>query len=173
MRTKLATAILTTLCLAIALAAFSAAVADEKGGVDDSLRALGYTIVPLRKTATNEFEVTATLNGGKSISLLVSFQAYTTIFNTQRLDEIGVKYEKTGREFEVNGDDGDMFMLRTDSTTIGDGKIGQEEIMCIDFSEFSAFDDYRVTGMLGRDFLIKYNAIIDFANQKLYLKTRN
>jgi hypothetical protein len=171
MDTKLATTLLGTLSIILALAAFSPAAAQDKGA-DDALRAMGYTVVPLRKTATNEFEVTATLNGSKSISLLVSFQSYTTIFNIQRLDEIGIKYEKTGREFEVNGDDGDMFMLRTDSTTIGDGKIGQEEIMCIDFSEFGVFDDYRVTGILGRDFLIKYNAIIDFANQKLYLKTR-
>lgn len=172
MKTKLVTGAIIVLCLILAFSAFSAAEPGDNKGVDEALRALGYTTVPLRKTATNEFEVTATLNGNKSITMILSFQATSTILNTERLDELGIKYEKTGQDFEVNGDSDPLYAMRTDSTTIGDGKIGQEEIMCINFSEFSVFDEYRVTGILGREFLSKYNAIIDFANQKLYLKTK-
>lgn len=172
MKTKLFFGAIVTLSLALALSALSVASPGDNPGVDESLRGLGYTIVPLRKTATNEFEVTAMLNGGKTITMMLSFHSFNTIFNTQRLKELGVALEETGREFEVNGDSDDLFVVRTDSISIGDGKLGQEEIMCIDFSEYSVFNEYRVTGILGRDFLLKYAAIVDFANQKLYIKTK-
>jgi hypothetical protein len=173
MKTKLIVAAIIAVCLPLAVSTFhvTAAPPGDNAAVDNALHNLGYTTIRLRKTAMNEFEVNATLNDGKPISLLLNFQAITTIFNTKRMDEIGIKYEKTGREFSVNGDEDDLYMVQSDSITIGDGKIGSEEIMSIDFDEFKAFDDYHVTGILGRDFLIKYNAIIDFSNQKLYLKT--
>jgi len=172
MNKKLLIGAIIAVSLPLAFSTFTPAAPGGNSEVDDALRTLGYTTVPLRKTAENEFEVEATLNGNKPITMILSFQATTTIFNTQKLEELGLKFEKTGREFEVNGDRDDMYAIRTDSINIGDGKLGREEIMCIDFSEFSVFEDYRVTGILGRDFLIKYNAMVDFANQKLYLKTK-
>lgn len=152
-------------------APFQASPPRDNAAVVSALKDLGYTAIPLRKTALNEFEVDAKLNGDKSISLLLSFQAVNTIFNTERLDELGVKYQKSGQKFEVNRDKDDLYFVRTDSINVGDGKIGPEELYALEFSEFDAFEDYRVTGILGRDFMIKYNAIVDFADQKLYLKT--
>ncbi|MEP7219932.1 MAG: hypothetical protein ABI876_13500 [Bacteroidota bacterium] len=32
--------------------------------------------------------------------------------------------------------------------------------------------EYRVAGIPGKDFLNTHNAIIDFANQKLYIETK-
>jgi hypothetical protein len=172
MKTKFFAGVIVVALLALAISTFHAAPAGDNMAVDTALRNLGYTSIRLRKTAMNEFEVDATVNGSKSIPMLLSFQAINTIFNTQRLTELGIKYEKAGQEFEVNGDEDDLYVVRTDSINISDGKIGPEEVMCIDFNEFSAFRDYRVSGILGRDFLIKYDAIIDFADQKLFLKTK-
>lgn len=171
MKTKRSIGLLAAVCAMLALSSITSASPDNTD-LEKALSGLGYTAVPLRKTALNSFEVNATLNGNKPITMLVSFQAVNTLFNTKKLDEMGIKYEKAGQEFVVNDDKDDLYIIRTDSINIGTGKLASEEIMCIDYSEFSAFDDYRVTGILGRDFLIKYNAIIDFADQKLYLKTK-
>ena len=157
--------------LLLAISPFYASPPGDNPLIDEALTELGYTTVRLRKTAFNEYEVNAVLNGDKPITLLLSFQATNTIFNAEKLKSKGVGYEETGQEFEVNGDDDDLYVVRTDSINIGDGKIGSEELYCIKFKKFDAFEDYRVDGILGRDFLIKYNAILDFANQKLYIKT--
>ncbi|MCB0710691.1 MAG: hypothetical protein KDD67_00025 [Ignavibacteriae bacterium] len=135
-----------------------------------AMQQLGYTAVELRKNVQHEFEVEAKLNGDKKITMILSFQATNTIFNTERLDEMGVKYQKTGQKFEVNGDKDDLYAVRTDSINIGNGKIGPEELHCLEFDEFDVFEDYRVTGILGRDFLLKHHAVIDFADQMLYIK---
>lgn len=157
--------------LLLGISPFYATPPSDDALVGEALSELGYTTIRLRKTAFNEYEVDAMLNGDKKITMLLSFQATSTIFNTDQLKKLGVPFEKTGREFEVNGDDDDLYVVRTDSITIGDGTIGPEELYSIEFDEFDAFEDYRVTGILGRDFLLKYNAILDFANQKLYIKT--
>jgi hypothetical protein len=172
MKTKLIAGVIIVACLMLAISTFQAAPPVDNQPLEKALQELGYTGIRLRKTATNQFEIDATVNGSKPIPMLLSFQAVNTIFNTQRMKELGLNFEKAGQEFEVSGDRDELYVLRTDSIKIGDGKIGPEEVMCIDFSEFSAFEDYRVSGMLGRDFLIKYNAIIDFSDQKLYLKTK-
>lgn len=170
----------TTLCIAVLIAggilfSISNFYATPPGGdsaaVDAALHTLGYTTIRLRKTVANEFEVNATLNGNKPITLLINFQTGNSLFNTKRLEDLGIEFEKTGQEFEINGDRDNVAMLRTDSIAIGEARIGPEEIMSVDFDEFRFLEDYRVTGIIGRDFLIKYNALFDFANQKLYLKT--
>lgn len=172
MNRKLLAGALLAIGLCVVLVTFTTATPGDDSATETALRNLGYTVVPIRKTALNSYEVKGKLNGDKPLELILSFQAVNTIFNTKRLDEMGVKYESAGQKFEVNGDSDELYVVRTDSIQIGDGKLGAEEIMCVNFSEFEAFDQYRVGGILGRDFLIKYNALIDFANQKLYLKTK-
>ena len=167
-------ALATLLLLVILVRPFTAAPAPEPRPateeVTEAMRALGYTAVPLRKNAMNEYEVEAFLNGDKKITMLINFQGTSTIFNTQELDKLGVKYEKTDQDFEVNGDSDDLYTVLTDSINIGDGKIGSEELFCIKFKEFDVFKSTRTTAMLGREFLLKHHAVLDFANQVLYIK---
>ncbi len=139
--------------------------------LDESLTALGYTIIPLRKTAMNEYEVEAVVNGDKKVTLELSFQATSTMLDTEALEEIGLEYEETGQEFQIGRDREDLYVVQTDSMTIGNGRIGPEELFAIEFDDFDALEDSRVDGMLGREFLIKYGAIMDFSEQKLYIKT--
>lgn len=140
--------------------------------LDEALGALGYTVVPLRKTALNEYELEATINGSKKITLEVSFQSVSTLLDTETLEELGLEYEETGQEFRIGRDEEDAYVVRTDSMNIGNGRIGPEELFAIEFDEFDAFEDSRVGGILGREFLIKYSAVMDFADNKLYIKTR-
>ena len=143
----------------------------DSAEVDEALSALGYSIVPLRKTAMNEYEVEAIINGDKKVTLELSFQATSTMLDTETLEEIGLDYEETGQEFQIGRDKEDLYVVETDSMSIGNGRIGPEELFAIEFDEFDALEDSRVGGMLGREFLIKYGAIMDFAEQKLYIKT--
>jgi hypothetical protein len=158
------------LCLVALATSFQFAAAGDTKAVEATLRSLGYSTIPLRKTATNEYEMDATLNGNKKITLLLSFHASSTIFDTDKIAALGVEATETNQTFEVNGDEDNVFVVRTDSINIGDGRIGPEELMSIKFREFEAFEDYRVTGILGRDFLVKHDALLDLGNQKLYLK---
>lgn len=146
--------------------------ATPQASVEDALAQVNYTAVPLRKNVQNEYEVKARINGSKEIDMLLSFQITQTMFDIKALDELGVEYYETNQEYTINNDEETLYATRTDSINIGKGKIGPEEIYCVEFSEFDALDYYRVGGILGRDFLIKYNALIDFGEQKLYLRTR-
>src|SRR5690606_1539416 len=73
------------------------------GSVDESLSALVYTIIPLRKTAMNEYEIEAMINGTKKITLQLNFRMESTLLDTETLEEIGMKYEKTGQDFQMGG----------------------------------------------------------------------
>jgi hypothetical protein len=158
------------LCLLAIATTFQFATAGDNKELETTLRSLGYSTIGLRKTASNEYELDATLNGNKKITLLLSFHAPNTIFDTDKIRALGVEATETSQTFEVNGDEDNVFVVRTDSISIGDGRIGPEELLSIKFKEFSAFEDYRVTGILGRDFLVKHDALLDLGNQKLYLK---
>ena len=139
--------------------------------LDEALASLGYMIIPMRKTAMNEYELEAVINGDKKITLEVSLQSTTTILDSETLDELGLEYDETGQEFRIGGDEEDLMVVRTDSMTIGNGRIGPEELFVIEFDDFDALEDSRVGGILGREFLVKYGAIMDFAENKLYIKT--
>ena len=142
----------------------------EDQSVDAALKGLGYTIIPLRKTALNEYEMEATINGANRITVQLNFQMTSTLLDVEAMKDIGMKYDKAGQEFQMGGDKEDLYVVRTDSMNIGDGRIGPEEIFAVEFDEFDVLEDSRIDGILGREFLIKHKAIMDFAEQKLYIK---
>ncbi len=142
----------------------------EGESVDAALKGLGYTIIPLRKTALNEYEMEATINGSKKITVQLNFQMTSTLLDLETMKDIGMTYDEAGQEFQMGGDKDDLYVVRTDSINIGDGRIGPEEIFAVEFDEFDVLEDSRVGGILGREFLIKHKAIMDFAEQKLYIR---
>jgi hypothetical protein len=56
---------------------------------------------------------------------------------------------------------------------IADENMGPIKMALVDFShinkEYSKFTDKKVIGLIGSDFLVKYNATIDFKNKELTL----
>lgn len=131
----------------------------------------GYTYVSLKKNLGNNYEVKAKINGGKEVTLVLNFNFSDTFLSKEVLDATGIKYKKTNRTYQINDDEEDIYKTTVDSINIGNGKTGEEEILVLDFSEFDALENSDAAGVLGNNFLVKYHAIFDYQNQRLYLKT--
>src|SRR5690606_22263652 len=139
--------------------------------LETALAELGFSSVRLRKNLSNEYELKATMNGTKEMDVLINFQFTQSLFNTEVLDRIGMPYQETGQEFNMNGDEDDMYSVKVDSLSIGGASVGAQEIMSINFSEFDILEDYRVGGIIGRDFLLSNKVLIDFGDQKLFVRS--
>jgi predicted aspartyl protease len=137
----------------------------------EALSELGYSSVELRQNLRNEFEVKGLINGNKEITMILNFEWTSSIFDKEKMDELGIEYWETNQEFRLNNDEEESYAATIDSINIGSGIIKAIDIMVIEFEEFDFLEYTRAGGIIGRDFLIKYNAIFDISNQVLYLKT--
>jgi len=131
----------------------------------------GYTYVSLKKNINNDYEVRAKINGSKEVTLVVNFNFSETFLSKEFMDMMDIPYKKMNRKYQINDDEDDLFKTTVDSINIGNGKTPEEELLVLDFEEFDYLNSTDAAGLLGKDFLIKYHAIFDFPNQRLFLKT--
>lgn len=166
---------MTFLFLLFSLLMVSPISSDSSGGSQEDLRQalkkLGYSSIGLKQNIENQFEVKGSINGTKEITLIINFSWPNTLFDKQKLDELNIECFETGRSYSLNGDEEDMYATTIDSLNIGDGKIAAMDIMAVEYEEYDFLEYTRAAGILGRDFLLKHNAILDYGNQVLYLKT--
>lgn len=144
---------------------------DLENSVKKSLSDLGFTSIGLRQNIMNQFEVKAKINGKHELTLIINFSLPKTIFDKRKLDDLGVETFETNQVYSLNDDEEDMYAATIDSLNIGSGKINAMDLIAVDYDDFDYLEYTRAGGLLGRDFLLKYHAIIDFSNQILYLKT--
>lgn len=138
--------------------------------VESALRDVNYTAIDLVINSMNTFELVARINGSDEVFLLLNLKATQTLLNTEILDFLGISYREVGQRSMQDGDIGKTYLARTDSIRIGAAKIGQEELLCVNFSENPILENFTVAGILGRDFLLRHRAILDLGNNKLYLR---
>jgi Aspartyl protease len=159
--------------LALAMFPFSVISAgDLSSSIYDSLSQLGYTSIRLKQNVDNEFEVKGKVNGKHNITMILRFSWSSSLFDKAAIEKMNIETFETGREFSISGDEEEVFAATIDSLTIGKGKIEAFDLTVVDFEEYGALEYTRAKGILGRDFLLKYQAIIDFGNQRLFLKTK-
>lgn len=144
---------------------------DLENSVKRSLSELGFTSIGLRQNIMNQFEVKAKINGKHEMTLIINFSLPKTIFDKESLDDFGIETFETNQSYSLNDDEEDMYAATIDSLNIGSGKINAMDLIAVDYEDFDYLEYSRAGGILGRDFLLKYHAIIDFSNQILYLKT--
>lgn len=159
--------------LLVAFAAiFASTIAFSDGDeAAEALKKAGYSYVDLKKDTYKRFVVTAELDG-KEFKLIIDHQWDETILDKNALDRHGIEADETGKEWSVNGDEDDLYVTTIKETKVGEGVIGEQDILAVDFEEFDFLDNIRADGMLGSDFLVKYSAMIDLTNQRLYIKTK-
>lgn len=143
----------------------------QEASTAEALKKAGYTHVDLKKDTYNRFVVNAMLDG-KKFKLIIDNSFPETFLDKNTLERHSIEVEETGQDWEVNGDSDDMYVTTIKEIKVGEGTLGEQDIMAVDFEEFDYLEDVRADGFLGSDFLVRYECLIDLANQKMYIKNK-
>jgi len=134
----------------------------------------GYDEVELFKTRTGHITATFSVNG-KPCIFLIDTGGGATLIDKSKKNKFGLEASKTG---DYAAGIGSVSALTKTSATfqINGYDIKTEELYLMDISyinsEFRKNHARQVDGVLGNDFLDKYEAVIDYSRCKLFLKIR-
>jgi len=143
-------------------------------GTDTVMAAKGYDEVKIFKTRTGHITATLKVNG-RSCIFLIDTGAGATLIDRSKREKFGLE-ALSSRDYAA-GIGSVSPLVRTSATfQINGYDIEAEEIFLMDISyinnEFRKNRARQVDGVLGTDFLDRYEALIDYAQCKLYLKFR-
>ncbi|MCR5129894.1 MAG: aspartyl protease family protein [Prevotella sp.] len=144
-------------------------------GSDSAMRAKGYDEVKIFKSKTGHITTTLQLNG-KPCVFLIDTGGGGTLIDVSKRSKFGLEALKTTDY--VAGIGSVSPLVRTSATLrINEFDIVAQELYLMDISylnaEFKKNHARQVDGILGTDFLDKHQAVIDYAQCKLYLKIKN
>ena len=134
----------------------------------------GYDEVELFKTRTGHITTTLSVNG-KSCIFLIDTGGGATLIDKSKKYKFGLEASKTG---DYAAGIGSVSALTKTSATlqINGYDIEENDLYLMDISyinsEFRKNHARQVDGVLGTDFLDKYEAVIDYSRCKLFLKIR-
>ncbi|MDC1068344.1 hypothetical protein OAQ99_04220 [Candidatus Kapabacteria bacterium] len=138
--------------------------------LNSAMESAGYNAVPLKKNLFGEYILACKINNHK-FEMMVSMGIDQTFIDKIISDKY--EFESTlieNRDLQLNGDESQMYAVKVNEFLIGDIKGNENEIGAIDFSDFRYLKKLRVEGIIGKSFLIKHEAVIDIAGDKLFLK---
>ena len=138
------------------------------------LKVKGYDEVELFKTRTDHITATLSVNG-KPCIFLIDTGGGATLIDKSKKYKFGLEASKTG---DYAAGIGSVSALTKTSATlqINGYEIEEKNLYLMDISyinsEFRKNHARQVDGVLGTDFLDKYEAVIDYSRCKLFLKIR-
>ena len=143
-------------------------------GTDTVMVSKGYDEVKLFKTRTGHITATIPVNG-KPCVFLIDTGGGATLIDKSKRHKFGLEASKTGDY--AAGIGSVSALVRTSATfQINGYDIEEKDLYLMDISyinsEFRKNHARQVDGVLGTDFLDKYGAVIDYAQQRLYLRIR-
>ena len=143
-------------------------------GTDTVMLSKGYDEVKLFKTKTGHITATISVND-KSCVFLVDTGGGATLIDKSKQQKFGLEASKTGDY--AAGIGSVSALVRTSAMfQINGYDIEEKDLYLMDISyintEFRKNHARQVDGVLGTDFFDKYGAVIDYAQQRLYLKIR-
>ena len=143
-------------------------------GTDTVMVSKGYDEVKLFKTRTGHITATIPVNG-KPCVFLIDTGGGATLIDKSKRHKFGLEASKTGDY--AAGIGSVSALVRTTATfQINGYDIEENDLYLMDISyinsEFRKKHARQVDGVLGTDFLDKYGAVIDYAQQRLYLRIR-
>ena len=141
---------------------------------DTVMTTKAYDEVKLIKTRTGHITATISVNG-KPCVFLIDTGGGATLIDKSKRNKFGLKASKTGDY--AAGIGSVSALVRTSATfQINGYDIEEQDLYLMDISyintEFRKNHARQVDGVLGTDFLDKYGAVIDYAQQKLTLRIR-
>ena len=134
----------------------------------------GYDEVKLFKTRTGHITATFSVNG-KPCVFLIDTGGGATLIDKSKRQKFGLEASKTGDY--AAGIGSVSALVKTAATfQINGYDIEEKDLYLMDISyiscELRKNHARQVDGVLGTDFLDKYGAVIDYAQQRLYLRIR-
>ncbi len=143
-------------------------------GTDSVLFSKGYDEVALFKTRTGHITATLSVNGKSCIFLIDTGGGATLIDKSKRI-KFGLEVSKTCDYAAGIGSVSPL--IRTSATfQINGHDMEEKDLYLMDISyinsEFRKNHSRQVDGVLGTDFLDKYDAVIDYSKRKMFLKIK-
>ena len=144
-------------------------------GTDSVMLAKGYDEVKLFKTRTGHMTTTISVNG-KPCVFLIDTGGGGTLIDNSKMNYFGLNAIKIG---DYAAGIGSVSPLVQTSATlqINGYDIEEKDLYLMDITyinyEFKKNRSRQVDGVLGTDFLNKYEAVIDYSKCKMFLRIRN
>ncbi|MDO5607657.1 MAG: retropepsin-like aspartic protease [Capnocytophaga sp.] len=134
----------------------------------------GYTAIGLTPTATNHFEINATLNGIEG-RFILDTGASNTCLGLDSIEHFGLKTEFS--EIKAAGagsSEMETQISKKNQLEIGTWKIKKVALVLFDLTHvnhaLTMHNALPVHGIIGADVLKRGKAIIDYPKKRLYLK---
>ena len=139
----------------------------------DFLEGQGYTRVKLKRTITNHFEITATVNGVKG-KFILDTGASKSCLGMHEIDEFRLDTEESEHMASGAGPtEIDTLVSNNNTLKIGKFKMAAIALILIDLQHInSALEKQEaapVNGIIGADILHAGKAVIDYDKKYLYL----
>ncbi len=143
-------------------------------GTDSVMISRGYDEVDLFKTRTGHITATLSLNG-KPCIFLIDTGGGATLIDKSKRNKFGLEASKTSDY--AAGIGSVSALVRTSATfQINGHDMEEKDLYLMDISyinsEFRKNHSRQVDGVLGTDFLDKYDAVIDYSKRKMFLKIK-
>jgi predicted aspartyl protease len=140
------------------------------------LKSQGYSEIELSESTAKQFEVEATLNDKIPLLLIVDTGASMTIFDRDKLEDLGIEFEKSQIELMAFGGKQKLYGGQIQNLSIGSASTGPIEIFGADLDDLHDIQkktgSRKADGLIGADFLSRYSAVIEIKHSKLYLRTK-
>lgn len=110
------------------------------------------------------------------LTMILDSGASSSVVDIERARQLKVGHEHLGvKAAGVGTSAADVFQLPTREIRIGDFALAETRLLAMDLSHVNQALKERnvasVDGVLGTDVLIRHNAIVDYSEAKLFLKT--
>ena len=134
----------------------------------------GYTFIPLIKVASGHYICTAEINGIKGRFIVDSGASHTCVaLEKEKHFEI-IAFESDEQAATASSQDVDTKQSTSNQIRLGDWVGNKQELVVIHLETVNvALDNFgveQVDGILGANLLHKTKAILDFKQNRLYLK---
>ena len=150
-----------------------AAAAPAELTLEQLLAPRGFSAFQLRENAYGQLEAEVLLNGEHRLRVGVSTSFSKTIFDEKAIEKLDLPIEPTSVELSGPSKKQRLGSVQLKSLAFGETPLGAATIFTADLSAFITQSGAEaVQGMIGSDFLSKYQAVLEIPTAKLYLRVR-
>jgi len=134
----------------------------------------GWSAVQLRENAFSQLEVDVLVNGEHKLRVQISTSFSKTVFDVEVVKKLDLPIEPTSIEIAGAGGKQRLGTLQLQGLAFGETSVSAVTIFTADLSELISRSAgvEPVQGVIGSDFLIKYQAVLEIPTSKLYLRLR-
>jgi hypothetical protein len=137
--------------------------------VAEAMSEAGYDTLKLIQNEFGSYEVNAVINGRETIRMLIIDNYPELLFSKVNLYLLDIDYFEPEGLKNIKGETQEVAIATIDSIRIGDALIKATDAYVLEFSDNPYLEHFDVEAILGREFLLKNHALIDYGNGYLYI----